>query len=136
MAVVLPLILLLLFVTAEIGRAFMQYNTLTKSVRDSARFLAENAMLGQTQTISIDANLLLQTQNLVVYGSVNSAGLTPLLPGLTVADVQAAAASVDDISVTATYSYLPMSPFIKKFGFGPDSSAAFTFQAQATMRAL
>ena len=52
MAVVLPLILLLLFVTAEIGRGFMQYNTLTKSVRDSARYL------GQTLLQAMDHGLM------------------------------------------------------------------------------
>ena len=136
MVVVLPLLFLMLFVTAEIGRAFMQYNTLTKSVRDSARFVAENAMLGQTQNIYIDETLLAQAQNLVVFGSVNGADLSPLLPGLTTGDVQVAAASTDDISVTATYAYQPISPVLNRFGFGTNSSAAYTFRAQATMRAL
>jgi Flp pilus assembly protein TadG len=136
MVVVLPLLLLMLFVTAEIGRAFMQYNTLTKAVRDSARFVAENAMLGQTQTIYIDATLRTQAQNLVVYGSVNGASLTPLLPGLNIANVQVAPATTDDISVTATYDYQPMSPILNRFGLGTNSSAAYTFRAQATMRAL
>ncbi len=134
--IVLPLLLFMLFATAELGRAFMQYNTLTKSVRDSVRFVAEYAMLGQTQTISIDANLLAQSQNLVVYGSVAAGTLTPLLPGLTPADVQVIAVSANDVSVTATYTYQPISPIINRFGIGADSSASFTFTAQATMRAL
>jgi len=136
MVVVLPILLFMIFATAEFGRAFMQYNTLTKSVRDSARFLAEYAMLGQTQTINIDANLQAQTQNLVVYGSIAPGTLAPLLPGLTPADVQVAAVSADDVSVSATYAYQPISPFISRFGIGPDSSALFTLRAEATMRAL
>ena len=136
MVIVLPLLLFMIFATAEFGRAFMQYNTLTKSVRDSTRFVAEYAMLGQTQTINIDPVLRARAQNLVVYGSVAAGTLTPLLPGLTPADVQIAASSADDITVTATYAYQPISPFINRFGIGPDSNALFTLRAQATMRAL
>ena len=132
----LPLLLFMIFATAEFGRAFMQYNTLTKSVRDSSRFVAEYAMLGQTQTINIDPVLRARAQNLVVYGSIASGTLSPLLPGLSTADVQITAASADDITVTATYGYQPISPFINRFGIGPDSSALFTLRAQATMRAL
>jgi len=136
MIVVLPLMLFMIFATAEFGRAFMQYNTLTKSVRDSARFVAEYAMLGQTQTINIDPILESRTQNLVVYGSVAAGALQPLLPGLTPGNVTVAAVSGDDISVTAVYAYQPISPFINRFGIGGDSSALFTLRAQATMRAL
>jgi Flp pilus assembly protein TadG len=136
MVVVLPILLFMIFATAEFGRAFMQYNTLTKSVRDSTRFVAEYAMLGQTQTINIDPILRARAQNLVVYGSVAAGTLSPLLPGLSPADVQILAASADDITVTATYGYQPISPFISRFGIGPDSSALFTLRAQATMRAL
>jgi len=136
MVIVLPILLFMIFATAEFGRAFMQYNTLTKSVRDSTRFLAEYAMMGQNQTINIDAILRGRVQNLVVYGSVAAGTLSPLLPGLTPANVTVAAASADDITVTATYAYQPISPLINRFGVGADSSSLFTLRAQATMRAL
>ena len=136
MVVVLPLLLFMLFATAELGRAFMQYNTLTKSVRDSVRFLAESAILGQTQTINISPTLRLQTQNLVVYGTISAGTLNPLLPGLAPGNIQVTATSTEDVSVTATYAYQPINPVISKFGLGTNSSALFTFQAQATMRAL
>jgi len=135
MVIVLPLLLFTIFATAEFGRAFMQYNTLTKSVRDSTRFVAEYAMLGQTQTINIDPVLLARAQNLVVYGSIAPGALTPLLPGPAPV-VQVLASSADDITVTATYVYQPISPLINRFGIGADSSSLFTLRAQATMRAL
>jgi Flp pilus assembly protein TadG len=135
LAITLPLLLFLMFATIEIGRAFMQYNTLTKAVRDGVRHLASSALYGQTGTILIDANLLTQTQNLVVYGNLNGAG-TPVLPDFTAADVQATASSAEDIVVTATYSYQPFAPIIPGFGVGDNRSSLFTFQAQASMRAL
>ena len=39
-ALVLPFLLLLTFITTEFGRAIWEYNTLTKSVRDAARYLS------------------------------------------------------------------------------------------------
>ena len=39
-ALILPFLLLLTFITTEFGRAIYQYNTLTKSVRDAARYLS------------------------------------------------------------------------------------------------
>ena len=36
--IVLPICLILLMATAEFGRAFMQYNTLTKAVRDDVPY--------------------------------------------------------------------------------------------------
>jgi hypothetical protein len=40
--IVLPILLLMLFAVAELGRALFQYNTLTKAVRDSARYFSVN----------------------------------------------------------------------------------------------
>ena len=39
-ALILPLLLLLTFITTEFGRAVYQYNTITKSVRDAVRYLS------------------------------------------------------------------------------------------------
>ena len=47
-AVVLPLLALLFVGTGEVGRAFMQYNTLAKSVRDGGRYLATYALEGDS----------------------------------------------------------------------------------------
>ncbi|NKB99032.1 MAG: hypothetical protein GKR90_11155 [Pseudomonadales bacterium] len=70
--ITVPVLLLLLFATLELSRAFMQYNALTKSVRDGVRFLASNAIGGSTGVININAQTQNQVANLVVYG--NSAG--------------------------------------------------------------
>jgi Flp pilus assembly protein TadG len=75
-ALVLPFLLLLTFITTEYGRAIWQYNTVTKSVRDAARYLS-------TQQ---PGTHITQARNLAVYGNLAGTG-TPLALGLTLANV-------------------------------------------------
>ena len=75
-ALILPLLLLLTFVTTEFGRALYQYNTITKSVRNAARYLSM-----QTPGTHID-----EAKNLVVYGNTVGTG-APLALGLEVINV-------------------------------------------------
>ena len=56
LAIAVPVLLLLLLASAELGRAFYQYNTLTKSVRDGARYLSENS-LGAVGFLSVSLPL-------------------------------------------------------------------------------
>ena len=73
-ALILPLLLLLTFVTTEYSRALFQYNILTKSVRDAARYLSVYN--------PGDATKFPIAKNLVVYGNPAGTG-TPLVIGLT-----------------------------------------------------
>ncbi|MBT2333886.1 pilus assembly protein [Variovorax paradoxus] len=70
-ALILPLLLILTFITTEFSRALYQYNTLAKSVRDAARYLST-----QSPGTKID-----ESKNLVVYGSLANTG-SPLAFGL------------------------------------------------------
>jgi Flp pilus assembly protein TadG len=72
----LPLLLLLMFITAEFGRAMYQYGALTKSVREAVRYLS-------IQTPGTHAT---EAGNLIVYGNLAGTG-TPLVLGLTLAHV-------------------------------------------------
>jgi Flp pilus assembly protein TadG len=70
----IPLLTLVLGVT-EYGRALFKYNTIAKTVRDSARFL--------TQQNPSDANYpLAKAKCLAAYGNPFCTG-APLVPGLT-----------------------------------------------------
>lgn len=73
----IPMLILVLGV-AEFGRALYQYNTLTKSARDSVRHLS--------QLSPNNADLYAQAQTeakcLAVYGNLNCTG-SALAPGLT-----------------------------------------------------
>jgi len=51
--IVLPILLVLILAVAEIGRAFLQFNTLTRAVRDSARYVSANALNGASQNIDV-----------------------------------------------------------------------------------
>ena len=74
-ALILPLLLILTFVTTEYSRALFQYNILTKSVRDAARYLS---VYDSTDTLKH-----VIAKNLVVYGkpSVTESD-SPLVIGL------------------------------------------------------
>ena len=70
LAIVLPLLLLIFLGTAEFGRALFQYNTLTKTVRDGARYISQNSLNGSTGVVDVPptAVAVVETKNLVVYG--------------------------------------------------------------------
>lgn len=75
-ALILPLLLLLTFITTEFGRAVYQYNTLTKSVRNAVRYLSVQA----------PGTKLTEARNLVVYGNTGGTG-SPLVIGLALSNV-------------------------------------------------
>lgn len=74
-ALILPFLLLLSITTVELGRAIWEYNTLTKSVRDAARYLS----------IQTPGTKVTQARNLMVYGNLSGTG-TPLAIGLTLSN--------------------------------------------------
>ena len=79
LALILPLLLLLTFITTEFGRAMFEYNAITKSTRDAVRYL----------TFQTPGTRITEAQNLIVYGNPGGTG-SPLVRGLTLANVPAA----------------------------------------------
>ena len=138
-----PLLMLLMVAISEFGHAFYQYNTLTKSVRDGARYLAANAVVGNTSTIVIDSTDIAATGNLVVYGNTAGTG-SPKLPGLSTSDITVsclgggtACPGVEHIVVAAQYPYRSiMGATLAMFGYGADLSLGITMASTMTMRAL
>ena len=129
-ALVLPLLLILTFITTEYGRALYQYNTLAKSVRDAARYLS-------TQNPG-DTTKYPKAKNLVVYGNPGGSG-TPLAIGLTTSLVPnpvwapaGAAPQINTVTIRISgYTFRPL--FASAFGvnFGNITYADIS----ATMRA-
>ena len=81
-ALILPLLLILTFITTEFGRALYQYNTIAKSLRDASRYLS-------TQDPSIattDPAKITTAKNLVVFGNP-AGGVSPLVLGLEISHV-------------------------------------------------
>lgn len=96
LALILPLLLILTFITTEFGRAMFEYNAVTKSTRDAVRYLSFQTP-GSTTAIA-------EARNLIVYGNLAGTG-APLARGLTLA--------VNVPSATCcTWQYTSTSPVI------------------------
>lgn len=111
LALILPLLLLLTFITTEFGRAIYQYNSIAKSVRDAVRYLSV-----QTPGTHMD-----EARNLAVYGNTAGTG-TPVAPGLAISHVslpiwQAVGSNpvINTVTVTVT-GYPFQSMFASAFG--------------------
>lgn len=104
--IAVPAMLLVALATAELGRAFVQYDTLSYSVRNSVRFLSENAIEGTSGVVNVSAAAE-RTRNLAVYGNAGGTG-DPVLPGFVVDDVQVIDAGNNRVEVRATYDYQPL----------------------------
>jgi hypothetical protein len=136
MVIVTPVLLLLVLGVSELGNAFMQQNTLNKSVRDAARQVSGLALLGTTGTVLLTPDVIADARNLVVYGNVGGVG-SPRLPALSVDQVSVSDAGNDLVTVQANYLYTPIvGPVLETFGLGPELSMGITLTASVTMRAL
>jgi Flp pilus assembly protein TadG len=135
-AICAPLLFFLMLATAEFGRVLYQYNTLTKAVRDGARFAAINAAIdaGGTRVVNITPEIRNETSNLVVTGNIAGTG-TVLLPGLSPANVAVENAGNGFVRVTATYNYVPiLGPTLPTFGLGEPIDLTLSLPASVVMR--
>ena len=136
LAIALPVLLLLLTATVEVGRLLSQYDTLTKSVRNAARYLAANAFQGTTGVVNITPQVQSATANLVVTGNVNGTG-SSLLPRLVSGNVTVTNLGAGFVSVSASYTYQPLlGAVLPTFGTGPRTALGFSLNATTVMRAL
>lgn len=132
-AICAPILFLLMLATAELGRLLFQYNTLAKAVRDGARYAAAAATNSQRLVIITPA-MSAATRNLVVTGNIAGTG-TPLLPELTVANVDVSNNGNGFIRVSVTYVYQPMLGTLPMFGFGDPIDLSIPLSAAVIMRA-
>jgi Flp pilus assembly protein TadG len=135
-AICAPILLLLMLATAEVGRMLVQYNTLSKAVRDGARYAVREAANGSTGTVAITTAVRDNTRNLVVTGNMAGTG-APLLPGLTVGNVAVNDAGGGFVAVSATYTYQPLlGAALPTFESGGTISTNVPLTATVVMRAL
>jgi Flp pilus assembly protein TadG len=126
-AMMMPLMLILIFVTTEFGRAYYHYNTLAKGVREAARYLSVRAR-------NVD---VAQAKNIIVYGNPAGTG-SPVVPRLSVSNVPNPVYTstgtipvITTVTVTVTgYTFVPMVSSV--FGF-PLNTITFS-PISATMR--
>lgn len=92
------LFMILAFVAIEFGGIFMRLNTLTKSVQDATRFLADNSANKSNSSAQITV-----AKNLVLYNSVNNTGSRILAGSAGVVTVSSPDA--DHVQVSVVYNH-------------------------------
>ena len=134
-----PPLLLLLFGSVEFGHFLIQYSTLNDGVRNAARFVAGQALSGQSGVLlqgSQWSTLATQGRNLAVYGNAAGTG-TALLPSLSPAQITVAQnTATNNISVTAAYPYQSLFGATMPDFFGGRISTTYTLTISTIMRAL
>jgi hypothetical protein len=134
--VVLPILLLLILGTAEFGHALLQYNVLTQSMQDGARYLSSRALLGTTGVVEITPELETEVRNLVVYGNRLGAG-NPRLRGFDPGNVTVTDVGLGVVRVEATYDYNAIFSLVPAFvNAGSFTIDGRTFGAAVSIRAL
>jgi hypothetical protein len=112
----------------------LQYNTLTQTVRDAARYVAEDAGAG-TGVIQLTAEKIATAKNLASYGTTGAG--TAVLPGLSPADITIALVNGNNVTVSASYAYQSLFagniPALVGDGAG---GGPFTMKAEIIMRVL
>ena len=135
LALILPLLLLLTFITTEFGRAMFEYNSVTKSTRDAVRYLSSKTPNTQVT----------EARNLMVFGNLDGTG-PHLVRGLTLANVPAATCCtwvfagtnpvINTVTVRVTnYSYQPLFSSVFGIAFGGVNGDITFSTITATMRA-
>ena len=133
--IVLPVVLFLLLAVAELGNAILQYNVLTRAVRDSARYVSKVAAEESEGVINLTAAKITTARNLAVYGTTVPG--TAVLPGLTPGNITVAVVNTNDVSVSARYQYQPLfAGNIPALVGDGNAGGAFTMNAQVIMRIL
>jgi len=94
-AIVLPFLLVMTIMMAEIGFLMHQQISLSKSIQTGSQYLSVNATTGAGR-VNITAQKIQDTRNTVLYG--NSAGIgTPVIDDL----------ALQDINITCTNGVVP-----------------------------
>lgn len=132
--IVLPVLIFLMMAAAEVTNVFIQHNTLTKSVRDGARFVADNLFLGSTQSMNLTTARIDDTKSMVVYGDTSGSG-TPRVHGLGLNHVTVTALTPRVVQVTASYPYAGILGAVLP-GIGGGASLTFNLSATVSMRAM
>lgn len=130
-AITMPLVLLLLAATADLGRALYQYTALNKAVQDGARYLSEKGFL-VANAVLIDGDDLRRAERVTAYGTPTGS-TTPVLPGFSDTNVTASIVTgTQFVRVQASYEFEPLFAAFAFLGSG----GAVTFTATATQKSL
>lgn len=134
MALVVPLLLILMTGSMELGNYFLDEHTLAKAVRDGARFAARQPFASYPNCTGSpdDTTVVTPTKNVVMYGYLS--GSTVLTPNISAANIsvttQCYTAAVGGQSMKGLYNTnangaqvvivaasVPYRPILRAFGF-------------------
>ncbi len=132
--ILLPIFLVILLSTMELGRAFYTYTELEKLTRDSVRYISSTIITGDTGTISLTQDHIDKTSNLIVYGNIEG-GDKSLLPALTTDQVSVTLID-NHIQVEIIYPYQPVLAEIPDFFNNGAISLNFNMTSSYIMRVL
>jgi Flp pilus assembly protein TadG len=133
-AIVLPLVVFIILIVGEMGNAILQYNTLTHSVRNAARYIAEEAEAG-TGVIQLTTAKAAATENLLLFGNINSG--SEVLPGLSTDDITVTLVDSNKVSVRVEYDYQPIFfPNVPTIMGISGTGGAFTMRNEVIIRVL
>ena len=136
-AIGIMVMIFMMLIVAEVGRLLYQYNILSQSVRNGARY-ASSAVLTGAGVLDVAGNAA-DIQQLVVFGEIG--GGNTQLPGFVPGDVTVNATFPSGlgkpyVSVAAAYDYSPLFASIPNFWAAGDFNFAFTLNSTVTMRAV
>jgi uncharacterized membrane protein YvbJ len=131
-AIVISVLIILLLVSAEFGRLFYHSNEFTKSIRNAARYVSNDA-INSALVMEINDDTRIKAKNLLIYGDITGTG-TSMFSGLTQENITI---SENDpyISIQAEWEYLTMFGSVLP-NFGIASGDSYTLKSGISMRAL
>ena len=138
--IAVPLLIFAMLIAAELGRAFIQYDTLSYAVRSGARYVSERALVAGV--INLPEPVKAEARKLIVYGTI-AGGETACLPGLSADKPPIGHISVSSdpatryIEVSASYPYQPIFLRLPALGAGGGLiPTAYQLRVSVTMRAI
>ncbi|MBY5992034.1 TadE/TadG family type IV pilus assembly protein [Ferrimonas balearica] len=132
--IALPVLFLIFYAVTEFGRMLYQYQQLNTLARNASRHVISYTSTNSNGDIGVSANVASQARNLAVTGQLT--GGTPLLRGLTTADVQISVLSDSVATVTLSYDWTPLFGEAIPGFFGDSIDLSWNLVATATMRPL
>jgi Flp pilus assembly protein TadG len=143
MALVMPILLALMFGSAELGNYFMNEHKLVKAVRDGARFAARRPFSDYPTCSTVTTTLRDDTRNVVMNGYLNLTGATTTTPNIQASNIIVSTSCATTaggqtmlgiyrgrtngaqiVTVSATVNYWPILSSFGFRGFGMTLNAA------------
>ncbi|MGS0724728.1 TadE family protein [Shewanella sp. 0m-11] len=140
---VLPILVLIIFVTVEFGRLLYQYSELTRMARSAGRFISNTAIVnttGNLPAVLSDTNCdFCITKMKRVLLSGDTINTTSNLSGLSSADITVAEypANSGILVVNVSYDWTPLfAEKLNTLSFGNDIDLSFNLNASYAVTAL